>query len=644
MEAYVYDLETMHNFFCAVFIDYKTDTIRIFTVHKLRNNFQEFIEFLEDNKNNGAWHIGFNNLAFDSQVIQAILVNKKKLLLLQYDAIIDFIYAEAQKAISKGNSKEWAEYPEWKLSIQQIDVYKINHWDNANKRTSLKWAEYSIDWDNIQEMPIHHSTLIHTIEEIDMITQYCINDVLATKKVLYLSKPLIEVRTSIKNKYGLKCYNFSNTKLGSELLLKLYCDSTGKVPYEVKQYRTHREVINIKDIMFPYISFQSQDLIGFHQMLKSKVIRNTKKDFTYTLNWMGSTFYYGAGGIHQCIKTGIYLADEDNIIEDIDVQGLYPNIACQNGMYPAHLGKEFFEVYRDSIVGVRNKEKSKPKEQRDMAIIEGFKEAANATYGNSNSQYSWLFDSSYTMQTTINGQLLITMLVEDLILHIPELQLLQTNTDGTTIRFNKKYREKYLDICKKWEEKTKLTLEYVQYKSMFIWDVNNYISVKYDNTTKCKGRFEWEDLEKYKYTHLHKNKSHLIIAKAIFNYFVNNIPPEKYLAENRNIFDYCGGVKTKSDWEFQETCVVKGQVQRRVLQKVIRYYISNTGCKIIKVNKQDKREIQIESGAWMQTEFSKYEKKPWEDYNVNDSYYLERIYQEINNIVPKPKQQLEIEF
>ena len=169
---------------------------------------------------------------------------------------------------------------------------------------------------------------------------------------------------------------------------------------------------------------------------------------------------------------------------------------------------------------------------------------------------------------------------------------------------------------------------------MILADVNNYIAVNKAGKYKCKGRFEFDDLA------LHKNKSFLIIPKAIFNYFVNDIPPERFLMENRNIFDYCAGVKIKGDWQFVETCVVDGELTQIPLQKTIRYYVSNNGCKIVKVHKQDKREIQLESGRWLTTDFSKSVELPWEDYNINEAYYLDKIYREIYNIVPKVSNQL----
>jgi DNA polymerase elongation subunit (family B) len=95
-------------------------------------------------------------------------------------------------------------------------------------------------------------------------------------------------------------------------------------------------------------------------MLKSKIITNTKSDFKYTMDFNGYIFDYGAGGIHQCIETGIYKAEGTIIIKDLDVASLYPSIACMNNMFPAHLGVEFFQVYKEDIVDVRLAEKAKP--------------------------------------------------------------------------------------------------------------------------------------------------------------------------------------------------------------------------------------------------------------------------------------------
>ena len=149
-----------------------------------------------------------------------------------------------------------------------------------------------------------------------------------------------------------------------------------------------------------------------------------------------------------------------------------------------------------------------------------------------------------------------------------------------------------------------------------------------DGKSKCKGRFEYKDLA------LHKNKSFLIIPKAIHAYFVDGIKPEDYLEQNQNIFDYCGGVKIKGDWEFYEHAIVDGEHSINHLQHTIRYFVSNSGSKIIKKNNTDGREIQVEAGKWMQTTMINYIKKDFSEYNINTKYYLESIYKEIRSLEP----------
>jgi len=161
-----------------------------------------------------------------------------------------------------------------------------------------------------------------------------------------------------------------------------------------------------------------------------------------------------------------------------------------------------------------------------------------------------------------------------------------------------------------------------------IWDVNNYIAVNKKGKVKSKGRFDWEDLDKKLVGALHKNKSFLVVPKAIHEFYINGVKPEDYLKSNQNIFDYCGAVKAKGDWSFDSHKLEDtGNVSVTKQQKLVRYFVSDEGEKLIKVH-PDGRHIQAEAGKWLQTVFNKYEKKDFKDYHVNDLYYLSAIYQE----------------
>jgi hypothetical protein len=215
---------------------------------------------------------------------------------------------------------------------------------------------------------------------------------------------------------------------------------------------------------------------------------------------------------------------------------------------------------------------------------------------------------------------------------IPGSVPLTQNTDGLETLIPRDKVDKYMEICAEWERITNLQLEHDKYSKFVLGDVNNYIAVTEDGKSKCKGRFEYDNLA------LHKNKSFLIIPKALHAYFVDGIEPEDFLAQNQNIFDYCGGVKIKGDWEFYEHAIIDGEFQKNKLQHTIRYFISKSGCKVIKTNLFDGREIQIESGQWMQTIYIDHEEKKFDDYNINLTYYLDKIKKEIGGLEPNKGQ------
>ena len=355
---------------------------------------------------------------------------------------------------------------------------------------------------------------------------------------------------------------------------------------------------------------------------------NTKGGFKYSIKYKGVKTDFGLGGVHGCATPGIYKSGNGMTIMSSDVTSFYPNLAIRNNWAPGHLPKDIFCSQYEWFFEER---KVIPKTDPRNYV---YKIILNSTYGLSNDKNSFLYDPEFTMRITINGQLSLMMLYEMLAEAIPNCVPLMQNTDGLEMMIPDEYVDVYLSICADWEKITNLQLEHDQYTKIVLADVNNYIAVNKKGKYKCKGRFEFENLA------LHKNKSFLIIPKAIFNYFINDVPPEKYLLENRNIFDYCGGVKAKGDWQFQAISVQDGAIHKESLQKTIRYYISNSGCKIVKVNKTDAREIQIESGKWMQTDFSKSSQKKWEEYDINEGYYLDKIYKEIANICPPESKQL----
>ena len=623
MNHWIMDYETLSNCFVAVFKHYKTEETHIFSVCSLQNDYEKFSEFLKENIENNEWHISYNGLAFDAQITHNIIKNHENLLLMDGEEIAQEIYGYAQISINKSNNKEFQDFPEWQMSIKQIDLFKLNHWDNRAKMSSLKWIEYTMDWDNILDMPIHHETKITTQQQLSVIIGYCINDVDATKEIFNRCKPLIELRKNLTDEYNINLYSASEPRISKELFA-YYLSKELRIPkYDLKKLRTFRNVIKINDLILDYINFKTPEFNNLLNKFKTVEINpnQTKGGFKYSVAYKGVKTHFGLGGAHGAAKAGVYKSDDDNIIMSSDVTSFYPNLAIMNKISPAHLDKKAFcQLYEWFFTERKKIPKSNP-----MNYV--YKIILNSTYGLSNDKNSFLYDPQFTMFITVNGQLTLMMLYEMIMEAIPEATPLLQNTDGVETVIPRSKVDLYMEVCKKWEEITNLNLEHDIYKKLILADVNNYIAIDNNGKSKCKGRFEFENLA------LHKNKSKLIIPKAIYQYFVNDILPEETIKQNKNILDYCIGGKSKGNWQQVARSIKNNQGHEENLQKINRYFISNDGVKIIKVNKSDKREIQLESGRWMQTIFNNRKEKEWKDYDVNEKYYLDAIQKEIDNII-----------
>ena len=638
-EFWVMDYETIVNCFVAVFESYDKTDKKIFVISKYQNDAVEFVKFLLESKDSKDWHFGYNNIAFDAQITEFVLANRNEFMDPRADAeaLAYRLYEYAQYVIDKADRNEFLDYPEFKLSIKCVDIYKLNHWDSNAKRTSLKWTQFSMDWENVEEMPHPHYRKVADRETLDMIVNYCINDVRSTKAIFTMTDAKgtkvmvsqINLRAKLSETYNVNLYSASEPKISKEIFLHFLSEKLGLEKKVIKEMRTYRKNVVVRDIILPCVKFETPEFIGVHNWFKNLIVDTSlldsseddmkKKGPKYRMNHKGVPTDYALGGIHGCIAPGVYAPKPGRKILSVDVTSFYPNLAIKNKWSPAQIPQEdFCELYEWFFEERKKYPKSNP-------LNYLFKIVLNSTYGLSKSKYSFLYDPELTFRITVNGQLLLSMLYEMISTRIPNAQPLMQNTDGLEFDIDEKDEKLFFEICKEWEDLTQLQLESVEYNKMIIGDVNNYIAVYADGKTKCKGRFEFNELP------LHKNKSNLVVPKAWYEYFVNGVDPKDYLASNKNIFDYCTGSKIKGNWYFVERGVTDGEFYERKLQKLVRYFVSKKGTKIIKCN-PDGREIQLESGPILQVIFNKAEMLPWEDYHIDEKFYLDKIYDEIKKI------------
>lgn len=612
----IYDIETISNLFTYSAIDRDSNNIVKFVIWKEKNDLYDLLVHLTNVKG----MIGFNNINFDYPVMHYIIKERDKLIQMDGDKIAKLIYKKAQSIISQ----EYSAIKETEVLIPQLDLFRIWHYDNKARMTGLKKLEIAMCFPNVQDMPYSHEYKITKQTEVEEILDYNVNDIEATKTFYELTKDKLELRKGLQKKYGLDCLNYPDSKIGEQLMLKLYCHYTQQDEEKIKKQRTKRNHFKFSECIPNYIKFTTPEFNQLLDYIKGIEVTELKESFKYGFEYSGFTFDLGTGGIHGCIKSGVYKSCENFIIIDADVASLYPSLGITLGLYPEHLGEEFSKIYEEGIV----KPRLEAKKNKDMVMADGFKLSANSVYGKSNSEYSFLCDPLYTLKTTLAGQLALCMLSEMLITKVPNLIMLQINTDGLTVKIPVEHQRLYWNICQEWEKKTNLILEYVAYSQMIIRDVNSYIAVsKKTGKVKYKGTFK-PNHEMIKDGEYHKSLSQGIVSLAVADYFLKGIPIEETIKNNKDIYLFCKTFNATHGWTSETLNIDEQGNESNHLkqQKTNRYFLAVNGSRFRKM--KDERKIEVEAGKKV-TIFNKYYEVPMNEYSIDYDYYID----ECNKII-----------
>ena len=465
---YVFDIETYPNVFTLALEHSEAPLRWSFEISDWRNDSKEIIAFLEYLKDTNARMVGFNNLGFDYPVLHTLMRMGYSDARTLYDKAMAIIHSQDDDE----GGKWMHQVKPTDRYVEQIDLFKIHHFDNKARATSLKMLEFNMRSRNIQDLPFKVGTTLAQ-GQLPVLKQYNAHDVSETKAFLHKSMDMIRFREELTHKYNRDFMNHNDTKIGKDYFamkleeagVALYdYGASGRVPRQTK-----RPQIQLKDAILPWITFQSPEFNRVLDWLKAQVITETKGVFDDVVARVnGFDFVFGLGGIHGSVESEVIESDDEYVIVDLDVTSYYPNLAITNGFHPEHLGKTFVSIYKHLF----EQRKSYPKKSAESAML---KLALNGVYGDSNNKFSVFYDPLFTMSITLNGQLLLCLLAEGL-MHIEGLRVLQANTDGISV-YLRRDQEWLLDsVSSRWSEQTGLTLEKAKYRIMAIADVNSYIA------------------------------------------------------------------------------------------------------------------------------------------------------------------------
>jgi len=561
MKKWAYDIETIINCFTVTFVNTEDfSEYKQFVICELRNDIADLLEF--STLFSTDTFVTFNGENFDKPILFELL-GKAARIGSTPSALYLGAYYQAQQIVS-GESKP----NPTSEGTPQIDLFKLYHFDNEARRTSLKWIQCHLGMDNIQDMPHHHDKPVTSIEQVDMILKYNLNDCIATALLFNNDKTqqLIAVRDWAFEKYDLRSSkNISNAHMGELIFLS----TLGNIPPPDKGERK----IAIADLILPFIKFKTKEfkdvLNSFKRIKLSTTMSNDKIKIQAIKN--GMKYVFGLGGIHAAREESIH---ED--VDSIDVKSFYPNIAIQFGFTPKHVGQKFTETYK------------KLYEQRiatsNPVANNALKESLNSVFGKSNSEFSPLYDPAFTFSITANGQLLMAMLAEAIEFHNAG-QVIMANTDGMEVKVYN--REIYERILSKWIELTGMSISKSSYSKLVIRDVNNYIGIMPNGKIKTKGAYETSK-------DWNKDPSARILAMAAIQFHAQGIPVSQTILNSTNLDDFFLFKRAKTGKFIGMPS--HGSMEYE-LPKTIRYLVTKSG--LILYQKTDSMNAKVHSDAYV---------------------------------------------
>lgn len=343
-DVLIYDIETPLQIFLCNFYDVSQDKFIEFEISAFRNDLYSLIKYLETNKS--KYFVGWNNLDFDAQVIEYLWRNFKQWFSLSGLQISKILHERANFVIDNKKHELFPDYREYELSFNQIDLFKVHHLDNKNRISngSLKAMEYYLDMD----LELFDFQLDRQFDEeaIQELKYYCNHDLKATYQMYlltigetdnpsYKDNNQIEIRENIRDEYNIPCMNYSNSKIGDEIIKKFYCEETGIDYKDLSKKGTFRKEIKLKFCVPKYIKFETEQLKTLVKDIKSKVL---KQDESYDnkFKFFNETYTLARGGLHTASENKIYHSDEDIVIIDADVASFYVKASIEREYFPYH--------------------------------------------------------------------------------------------------------------------------------------------------------------------------------------------------------------------------------------------------------------------------------------------------------------------
>jgi hypothetical protein len=282
----VFDLETYPNTFT---INAQHAWLPIewsFEISDWRNDSRAIIDFVQWLGSRQARMVGFNSIGFDYPILHTLCrmgQSDAHTLYQKAMAIIGAQNSASDIGVLESESRWLHSVKPTDRLVRQVDLFKVHHFDNKARSTSLKALEFVMRLPNISDLPFPVGTTL-TQDQVQVLKDYNLDDVEATKRFYRESRDMLRFRQELAVKYpGRDWPNFNDTKIGKEYFT-MRLEESGVACYDYgpngrQPRQTRRPSIALRDAILPWIRFENPDFQRVLDWLREQTITETKGVF-----------------------------------------------------------------------------------------------------------------------------------------------------------------------------------------------------------------------------------------------------------------------------------------------------------------------------------------------------------------------------
>lgn len=293
--------------------------------------------------------------------------------------------------------------------------------------------------------------------------------------------PKYKMREFARDSYDIKWNLIVEYKMSAKTLItksssfagKVLCgeDAKPNIKNTYKDVNGRHEYYKIPDMA--YTELAGSPILDFYLKHQTNP-EYIKEKFEYYMGGEDEShkYQFGFGGLHQAL-----LNFSSTNLCNFDVASLYPSLLIQYNLMSRGAAKNpdsYKQVYDTRI---------EAKHTGKELLNKGLKLVLNGAIGAMLSNFNPLYDTWSNSSICVHGQLLLFILCKRL--YEAGFNIVQTNTDG--IMVERREDIDFMPICKKWEEETRLVLEYDDIAILQQNNVNNYYCQFTNGKVKSKG-------------------------------------------------------------------------------------------------------------------------------------------------------------